>query len=235
MQYYFLLGKRALYEYSFVNKNISLLRYEAHYGKHAMHSSLTKKITSHLDDEIRFFKSWINSPKAMGAVLPTSNVTAKKMASLIDENTRDAVLELGPGTGAITKAILARGIKPEQLYSVEYSEEFIDDLKEDFKGVNVLHGNAFELDDVLPDLNGEKFNTVISAIPMLCFPVDQRIELLNDLFDRLHPGRPVVQISYGSKSPIPPSFSNYTVEPLDWIARNFPPARLWVYRRISYS
>ena len=197
-----------------------------------MRARLTHQIDKHLGEEIRFFKSWINSPKGIGSVLPTSGTTARKMASLIEEGTKAPVLELGPGTGAITKAILARGVAPSSLFSVEYAEEFIAELKAGFPGVNILHGDAFELDDVLPNLNGEKFNAVISAVPMLCFPVQQRIELLNDLLDRLHPGRPVVQLCYGRKSPVPPSFSSYSVEPLDWIARNFPPARLWVYRRI---
>ena len=139
-------------------------------------------------------------------MLPTSGTTARKMASLIEEGTTAPVLELGPGTGAITKAILARGVAPGSLYSVEYAEEFIAELKAGFPGVNILHGDAFELDDVLPNLNGEKFNAVISAVPMLCFPVQQRIELLNDLLDRLYPGRPVVQLCYGRKSPVPPCF-----------------------------
>jgi phosphatidylethanolamine/phosphatidyl-N-methylethanolamine N-methyltransferase len=67
---------------------------------------------------------------------------------------------------------------------------------------------------------------------MLNFPVEQRVELLNELFDRLNPGRPIVQISYGPVSPIPPDWQTYSVEPFDWMVRNIPPARLWVFRRI---
>ncbi len=198
-----------------------------------MHARLGKQFRKHFDEELRFFKTWMDKPKAMGAVLPTSTVTCRRMAGLIDEATSDPVLELGPGTGAITKAILERGVAPQNLYSVEFTRSFIDDLERDFPGVNFLHGSAFDLDSLLPELDGRKFNAVISAIPMLNFPVEERVALLNDLLDRLNPGRPVVQISYSAKSPIPPSWSDYTVEPLDWMARNFPPARLWVYRRVQ--
>jgi len=205
---------------------------EQQMGGSLLPSRFTQQLSKHFDEELRFFKTWMDKPKAMGAVLPTSNVTARKMASLIDETSSAPILELGPGTGVITKAILEKGVKPEDLYSVEYTQEFIPQLKEDFPGVNILHGDAFHLDDVLPDLGEQKFGAIISAIPLLNFPKEGRVDLLNSMLDRLQPGRPFVQISYGPKSPIPPNFSTYTVEPLSWMARNLPPARLWVYRRV---
>lgn len=197
-----------------------------------MSNRVARNVASRFDQEIRFFKTWIDKPKAMGAVLPTSSVTAKRMASLINPGCDDPVLELGPGTGVITKAILASGVTPAKLYSVEYTEGFIPQLKSDFPGVNIIHGNAFMLDDVLTDLGERKFDTIVSAIPLLNFPVKQRVELLNSLFERLNPGRPIVQISYGPNSPIPPDWETYSVEPFDWMVRNIPPARLWVFRRI---
>ncbi len=197
-----------------------------------MRTQFTKKVVERFDEEIRFFKTWVDQPKAMGAVLPTSMATAKRMASLITPESGNPVLELGPGTGGITKAILARGVKPENLYCVEDTASFLPQLKTDFPGVNVLHGDAFALDDSLPDFDGRKLDAVISAIPLLNFPVEMRLELLDDLFERLNPGRPVIQISYGPQSPIPPNWDTYSVEPLDWMVRNFPPARLWVHRRI---
>ncbi|MEE9313253.1 MAG: methyltransferase domain-containing protein [Rhizobiaceae bacterium] len=193
---------------------------------------LANQLAKKFDEEVRFFKTWVDKPKALGAILPTSGITAKRMASLSSPESGNPVLELGPGTGVITKAILEQGIKPENLYTVEFTEEFIDQLKSDFPHVNVLQGDAFDLESVLPDLKGKKFDSVISALPLLNFPVSKRVELLNDLFDRLEPGHPVIQISYGPVSPIPPDWETFTVESLDWIVRNVPPARLWVYRRI---
>ncbi len=197
-----------------------------------MPARIAQQISKHFDEEIRFFRTWIDQPKAVGAVLPTSAATARKMASLIEPGSDDPILELGPGTGVITKAILERGVAPENLYSVEYSEGFIPDLCQSYPNVNFRHGDAFDLDSVLPELNGQRFNAIISSIPLLNFDLDARMSLLQDLLDRLNPGRPVVQISYGPKSPIPPNFTNYTVEPLHWMVRNVPPARLWVYRRV---
>ena len=198
-----------------------------------MPARLARNLGKHFDEEIRFFRSWIDQPKSVGAVLPTSCATARKMASLINEESGNPVLELGPGTGVITKAIINKGIQPKNLYSVEFSQGFIPRLQKEFPSVNFLHGDAFNLDSVLPDMAGRKFDAIISGLPLLNFPKADRIELLDDLLDRLNPGRPVVQFSYGPKSPIPPNWSTYSVEPLDWMVRNVPPARLWVYRRVA--
>ncbi|MEP0943002.1 MAG: phospholipid N-methyltransferase PmtA [Rhizobiaceae bacterium] len=198
-----------------------------------MPARLARKVGKKFDEEIRFFKNWIDQPRAVGAVLPTSASTARKMASLINESSGNPVLELGPGTGVITKAILDKGIHPQNLLSVEYSAGFLPNLRSTFPQVRFYHGDAFNLGTVLPDLGGRKFDAVLSGLPLLNFPVESRVHLLEDLLDRLNPGRPVVQFSYGPKSPIPPNFSTYTVEPLDWMMRNVPPARLWVYRRVS--
>lgn len=200
-----------------------------------MTNRFAQDVTKRFDDEIRFFKTWIDKPKALGAFLPTSGVTARRMACLINPANGAPVLELGPGTGVITKAILELGIKPEKLFSVEYTEDFIEPLKSNYPGVNVLHGDAFNLGSVLPDMDGEKFDTIISAIPLLNFPTSERISYLDGLLDLLTPGRPVVQMSYGPGSPIPPNRGRYSIEPFDWILRNVPPARLWVYRRVGTS
>ncbi len=81
-----------------------------------LQSRMTRAIAKHFNEEIRFFKSWVEKPKAIGAVLPTSSVTARRMASIINPDSKDPILELGPGTGVISKAILERGVRPENLY-----------------------------------------------------------------------------------------------------------------------
>ncbi|WP_341760282.1 phospholipid N-methyltransferase PmtA [Candidatus Endowatersipora endosymbiont of Watersipora subatra] len=200
-----------------------------------MHSRLTQRLSKHFDNEIRFFRSWVNKPKTVGSVLPTSTAAARKMARVISPSSTAPVLELGPGTGIITRAILERGVKPENLYSVESAREFIPKLQDDFPGVNIIHGDAFHLNEVKPGLGDMKFSSIISGLPLLNFKLDQRLNLLNDLLDRLYAGHPFVQMSYGTKSPIPPNWTTYSVEPLNWVAFNIPPVRLWVYRRTQFG
>jgi phosphatidylethanolamine/phosphatidyl-N-methylethanolamine N-methyltransferase len=197
-------------------------------------SELRKALADKFDDELKFFKGWMDKPKAVGSIVPTSSVTARRMASIIDTNSRLPVLEVGPGTGVITKAILARGVKPHDLYAIEYSAEFMRHLQSRYSGVNFIHGDAFDLDTTLGECKDLVFDSIISAVPMLNFPVTQRIAYLEDLLGRLPPGRPVVQITYGPMSPIPAGRGDYTVEHFDFVIRNIPPARLWIYRRLAH-
>jgi len=196
-----------------------------------MELRLKERLGRKFDEEIRFFKGWIDGPKSVGAILPTSAVTARRMASVVSPASGLPVLELGPGTGIITKAILGRGVAPENIVSIEYSTDFYRHLKKTIPGVNFINGDAFDLETTLADWRDRKFDAVVSAIPMLSFPMEKRIALLEDLLDRMPPGRPVVQITYSPVSPIDARPDRFHIRHLDFVVRNIPPAQLWVYSR----
>lgn len=198
-------------------------------------SGLRKAIASKFDDELRFFKGWIDKPKAVGAILPTSIVTARRMASVVDPSSGLPVLELGPGTGAITRAILERGVEPGNLYSVEHSADFVRHLQGEFPEVNVIQGDAFDLNGTLGERAGLVFDSVISAVPLLSFAPEQRVRFVEDMLARMPDGRPLVQITYGPMSPVPAGKGDYVVEHFDFVIRNIPPAQLWIYRRGARS
>lgn len=198
-----------------------------------MSETLKAKFTKKFGEEIRFLKGMIDGPKKVGAILPTSAITSRRMASVIDMTSGLPVLELGPGTGVITKAILARGVLPQNLYSVEYSEDFAKLLSGKFPDVNIIHGDAFRLDETLGDDKHLTFDCVVCAIPLTLMPVAQRIALVEDLLNRIPSGRPIIQITYGPKSPVPAHKGNYEVQHYDFVMRNVPPAQLWIYRRKS--
>lgn len=195
------------------------------------HQGLRKAFAEKFDDELRFFKGWIDKPKAVGSIVPTSSVTARRMASVINPSSGLPVLELGPGTGVITKAILARGVRPENLYSVEYSADFVAHLHRHYPGVNIIQGDAFDLDRTLGAGKGIVFDSVVSGVPLLNFPVSQRIRYVEDLLGRIPRGRPIVQLTYGPLSPVPAGRGDYTVRHFDFVLRNIPPTQLWIYSR----
>ncbi|HEY4192000.1 MAG TPA: class I SAM-dependent methyltransferase [Mesorhizobium sp.] len=197
-------------------------------------SELRKAFADKFDDELKFFKGWMDKPKAVGSIVPTSGVTSRRMASVVDTASGLPVLEVGPGTGVITKAILARGVKPENLYAVEYSADFVRHLRRLYPEVNVIEGDAFNLAETLGDKRDIMFDCAISAVPLLNFPVQRRIAYLEGLLARIPAGRPVLQITYGPLSPIPAGKGDYTVKHYDFIIRNIPPAHLWVYRRVAH-
>ncbi|MFC3723846.1 phospholipid N-methyltransferase PmtA [Neoaquamicrobium sediminum] len=194
-----------------------------------------RSLARRFDEELRFFKGWIDKPRAVGSIVPTSSVTARKMASVVNPESGLPVLELGPGTGVITKAILEAGVKPENLWSIEYSPDFVEHLRLNYPGVNVIHGDAFDLDKTLGDKRDTVFDSVISGVPLLNFPVAQRIAYVESLLDRIPAGRPIVQLTYGPLSPVPPGKGNYTVAHFDFIIRNLPPTQLWLYSRPKAS
>lgn len=198
-----------------------------------MAASGLRRFAEKFDDELKFFKGWIDKPKAVGSIIPTSSVTARRMASVIDTKSGLPVLEVGPGTGCITKAILHRGVKPRDLYTVEYSHDFVQHLRRNFPGVNVIEGDGFDLDATLGDKRDMQFDCVVSGVPLLNFPVARRVAYLECLLRRIPRGRPVVQLTYGPKSPIPPGLGDYSVEHFDFILRNIPPTQLWLYRRAA--
>ena len=197
----------------------------------ASRSGLRKAFTEKFDDELRFFKGWMDGPRAVGSIVPTSSVTARHKASVIDAGSGLPVLEVGPGTGVITKAILACGVEPENLHVVEYSQDFVRHLRRLYPRIDVIEGDAFDLDATLGDKRSLVFDSVISGVPLLNFPVARRVAYLDDLLLRIPRGRPVVQLTYGPKSPIPPGLGNYTVEHFHFVIRNIPPTQLWIYRR----
>jgi phosphatidylethanolamine/phosphatidyl-N-methylethanolamine N-methyltransferase len=192
---------------------------------------LKQRLERKFDEEIRFFKGWQRDKKGVGALLPTSSVTARRMASVIDMSSGLPVLELGAGTGVITKAILERGVKPADLVSIEYASHFYELLRKKFAGVDVRNGDVFELDTVLADRRDQMFDSVISAVPMLSFPLERRIALMKNLLARVPPGRPVIQITHGPMSPLPALPEAYEIVHYDFVVRNLPPAQLWLYRK----
>ena len=196
-----------------------------------MAASGLRKFAAKFDDELKFFKGWIDKPRAVGSIIPTSSVTARRMASVIDTKSGLPILEVGPGTGVITRAILRRGVKPAELYTVEYSHDFVTHLRSHYPDVNVIEGDGFNLDDTLGDMRDTIFDCVVSGVPLLNFPVARRAAYLESLLKRIPHGRPVVQLTYGPKSPIPPGLGDYTVEHFHFIIRNIPPTQLWLYRR----
>lgn len=196
-----------------------------------MRLDIANKIVKKFDDEIVFLKGMISSPDTVGSIVPTSRTTARCMARQIDLTSELPVLELGPGTGVITKAILNEGVKPNDLYCVEYSDTFTKRLVRTFPNVNILNGDAFRLDDVLGDKKDQIFNTIITSMPLLNFPMANRIALIEDLLDRLPAGRPIILFSYSASAPVPASGQNFKVRSINWVFRNVPPARVWAYTR----
>ncbi len=194
------------------------------------------KIEERFADEARFIKSWFDSPRTTGAVTPSGRFLARAMARCVDPKADGLIVELGPGTGPVTEALIARGVAPEKLVLVEYDQAFCKLLERRFPGVNVLRGDAYRLTDTLAHLEGAAISTIVSSLPLLTRPERERLILLDQAFALMGADGSFVQFTYGLASPMPLKTSrraaaDYCGEVSNPVWLNLPPARVWRYTR----
>jgi phosphatidylethanolamine/phosphatidyl-N-methylethanolamine N-methyltransferase len=184
-----------------------------------------------LDDEVRFLRSWIEKPLHVGAVMPSGRLLARTMAQYVDIKSDSPVIELGPGTGAITSALLHRGVDQKRLVLVEYNPGFCALLRDRYPQAKVVQGDAYKLRDTLWNVLASPAAAIVSGLPLVTKPMTTRLKLIRDAFAALAPGAPFVQFTYSVAPPIPKSLPGVSTEASERIWMNLPPARVWVYRK----
>ena len=184
-----------------------------------------------LDDEVRFFRNWIENPLSMGAVTPSGRALARTMAAYVNPNIPGPIIELGPGTGPVTEALIAQGIDPGRLVLVEFDPNFCRLLKERYPAATVVQGDAYALGRLLTQLMREPAAAVVSGLPLFTKPLITRLRLLFEAFNLMMPGAPFIQFTYATYSPIPKALDRVQAEASERIWSNIPPARVWVYRK----
>jgi phosphatidylethanolamine/phosphatidyl-N-methylethanolamine N-methyltransferase len=184
-----------------------------------------------LDDEVRFLRSWIEKPLRMGAVMPSGRVLARTMAQYVNIDSSEPVVELGPGTGAITNALIEHGVDQKRLVLVEYNPGFCALLRDRYPHAKVVQGDAYALRDSLWNVLSAPASAVVSGLPLVTKPMLTRLKLIRDAFVALAPGAPFVQFTYSVAPPIPKSLPGVSTEASERIWMNLPPARVWVYRK----
>jgi phosphatidylethanolamine/phosphatidyl-N-methylethanolamine N-methyltransferase len=184
-----------------------------------------------LDDEVRFLRSWIEKPLHMGAVMPSGRLLARTMAQYVDPKGTGPVIELGPGTGAITNALVEHGVDQKRLVLVEYNPSFCALLRDRYPHAKVVQGDAYRLRDTLWNVLSAPAAAVVSGLPLVTKPMLTRMKLVRDAFAAMSPNSPFVQFTYSVVPPIPKSLPGVTTEASERIWMNLPPARVWVYRK----
>ena len=184
-----------------------------------------------LDDEGRFIRSWIERPLSTGAVTPSSKILARAMARYVDPNSTGPVVELGPGTGPVTEALVEAGVDPARLVLVEFNPSFCRILRTRYPEATLVQGDAYSMRRLLETLLIQPAAAVVSGLPLVTKPIKMRLRLLRDAFELMLPGAPFVQFTYSVASPVPKRLGGFTAEASDRIWMNIPPARVWVYRK----
>lgn len=189
-----------------------------------------------LSDEHSFLRRFLDNPKRTGAVAPSSPFLAREMARAVDP-AAGLVVELGPGTGPVTKALIARGITRERLLLVEFDPHFCKLLAERYGASRVVRGDAYALAATLAGHTGAPVAAVVSSLPLLNERPERRLRLLDEAFELMGPDGVFVQFTYGLKSPIPREAlaGRYVARSGAPILRNLPPASVWTFRRVGHG
>ena len=177
-----------------------------------------------------FLRGMLSAPRTTGAISPSGRRLATVMAAQVDPSSPGPVVELGPGTGAFTQALIERGIAPERLLLIEFNSEFCDLLANRYPGVRIVEGDAYDVAGLVGEAGIAAPSAIVSGLPLLNRPMEARRALIKSALELGSPGMPYIQFTYGFGPPVPAGQTHQLIGPRRvWF--NFPPATVWVYRR----
>lgn len=174
-----------------------------------------------------FLRRWARNPLQMGSVVPSSPALGRAIARHSRWDGGASVLELGAGTGAVSRALLAAGLPPERLVVVEIVPEMAAHLREALPGVRVVTGDAFALPSILPA--GLRLGTVICGIPLVLLPLERQRALV-EAVEAVAPGLGFLLYTYCATSPLPWRKLGLGARREAFTPWNLPPASVWRYR-----
>jgi phosphatidylethanolamine/phosphatidyl-N-methylethanolamine N-methyltransferase len=194
---------------------------------------MAKKFIAALADSGLFLREWFADPQRTGSVTPSSPKLAAAMARWLPSDPESYVLELGPGTGAVTEALLERGLREDRLVAIEKNPKLARLLRKRFPDAHIITGDAWHLDDLLRDRLEpiESVGAVISSLPLLNFSPDQAEALAEKIRDVLAPSGKWVQYSYHIGNGHPRGSSQFRLHASKIVWLNLPPARVNVYQK----
>jgi phosphatidylethanolamine/phosphatidyl-N-methylethanolamine N-methyltransferase len=179
-----------------------------------------------------FFRRWLTNPLEMGSVVPSSAALCTRIVRQTRRARDEAVLELGAGTGVISRALLASGVPADRLFVVEIAPSMAAHLRRVLPGARVIEGDASRLPELVPaDWHG-RIGTVICGIPLVLLPFAEQRRFIAAM-RAVAPGRGFLHFSYFATSPISTHRHGLTGRREAWTPLNFPPASVWRYTPVE--
>ena len=176
-----------------------------------------------------FLRRWLANPLQMGSVVPSSPALCRRIAALVERQGDEVVVELGAGTGVISRALLEAGVPAERLVVVEIVPDMAEHLRGVLPGVNVIQGDAFDLARALPERMHGKVGTAICGIPLVMLPLAQQRRFV-EAVESVAPGKGFLLYTYCITSPLPYRKLGLTARREAWTPLNLPPASVWRYQ-----
>ena len=173
-----------------------------------------------------FLRSLLNNPLQVGAVAPSSSKLSRLMASRVNPS-KSLVLEIGGGTGSVTRALLETGLAPERLVVVERDPELADFLRREFPAVRVRCAEALQSARIVSGEFGAPVQTVVSSLPLRNLAKADQLETVRAMLDALTYGGQLIQFTYAAGCPVPQKQLGLHAECLGRVWANLPPAAVW--------
>ncbi len=182
-------------------------------------------------DEWTFVRSWLSAPLRTGAQWPSGRALAQEMARAVDPQVPGMVIELGVGTGPVTRALIAHGVAAERLLLVETNAEFCRLLRQRYPQSQLVQGDALTLPRRLRRELNAPVAAVVSSLPLMAMPPRVRLRLLHDCLRLMGPGGRFIQFTYATGSPVPLRKGlSVQAQASRRVWLNLWPAKVWTYR-----
>lgn len=195
-------------------------------------------------ETIHFIRQWARSPRRTASIIPSSFHLAHAMIDgLGTPCPGHTLIELGPGSGVMTRILLNRGFAASDILSIEQNADFVRLLKTNprFDDAHIVAGDARHTDRILQDspMAGKPVQGVLSSLPMLNISADVQMDILKAVMAVLSPGGVFVQFTY---KPWGTPMKAEVMEALGLkgrkirsVLKNTPPAYVWLFEKPSYS
>ena len=175
-----------------------------------------------------FFRRWLANPLQMGSIVPSSDALCQRIVRHTRRASDEAVLELGAGTGVISRALLRAGVPADRLIVVEIVPDMAGHLRVTLPGVQVIQGDARELANLVPRHWHGRIGSVVCGIPLVLLPLAEQRRFITAI-ETVAPGRGFLLYSYCVTSPLPSRKHALAARREAWTPLNFPPASVWRY------
>ncbi|WP_161958881.1 class I SAM-dependent methyltransferase [Ferruginivarius sediminum] len=182
-----------------------------------------------------FLRRWLAHPLRVGAIMPSSRALARLVARNAVTSPDDTVVELGAGTGTVTRALVEAGLDEGRLVLIELDRDLVAYLRRRFPSATVIEGDASRPYDILPRDSIGKVDTVISGIPALQFPLEKQRQFIGQCFAAMRADGQLLQYTYSLASPLPTAPLKLSGKRLGLAFANVPPAHLWGYTPLEGS
>ena len=187
--------------------------------------------TTELNENLVFFRHWLRHPLRIGAILPSGGDAARAMAKALPLAAPGLVLELGGGTGSLTRALIEAGCPEARLVVIEREPELAALLRKRFPAARVIAADARLLDRVLAGLDDAHLAGVVSSLPIKWFDVADQRAVVAPCFDHLDRNGCFLQLTYGFVSPLAAAELALSGKEIARVWSQIPPVQIWRYWR----